>query len=133
MNQLYAGRTEDFADGVRRLVAFQDYEIGVWRERGEFVAYRNQCLHQGGPVCEGAIIGRVEAILDDKRHVLGERFSSEERHLVCPWHGWEYDVRTGECAGKRGWYLERYDVLERDGTVYVLVASSENDTAAIGR
>ena len=37
-----------------------DTEIGVFRHKGQFYAYSNTCLHQGGPACEGLIIAKVE-------------------------------------------------------------------------
>ena len=41
-------------------------------------------------------MGKVEAVLDEDKRQLRERFSTSEIHLVCPWHGWEFDVRTGQ-------------------------------------
>jgi nitrite reductase/ring-hydroxylating ferredoxin subunit len=115
------GTAADFEDGARRLIEVGDIEIGVIRHEGEFHAFENRCLHQGGPVCEGRIMGRVEAVLDDNRRLLGERFSSEKQHLICPWHGYEYDLRTGECAADPKLKLRRFEVVEEEGTLYVRV------------
>jgi nitrite reductase/ring-hydroxylating ferredoxin subunit len=75
----------------------------------------------GGPVGEGMIIGKTEAVLDADRRVLEERFSETEIHLVCPWHGWEYDIRTGEFAGDRSLCLKRFETAVRGDQVYVVV------------
>jgi nitrite reductase/ring-hydroxylating ferredoxin subunit len=40
---------------------------------------------------------------------------------VCPWHGWEYKLRTGECAPDPSLKLKRYDVVKREGGIYVVV------------
>jgi nitrite reductase/ring-hydroxylating ferredoxin subunit len=40
-------------------------------------------------------------------------------HIVCPWHGYEYKLETGECAADKKLKLRRYEVIERDGGVYV--------------
>jgi nitrite reductase/ring-hydroxylating ferredoxin subunit len=42
-------------------------------------------------------------------------------HLVCPWHGWEYDLTTGENVADRRLLLRRYPVLIRNGDVYLVV------------
>jgi nitrite reductase (NADH) small subunit len=118
-NELYAGRTGDFADGLRRILRTGDLEIGVFRIGGRWYAYRNLCLHQGGPVCEGELMPKVEAVLAEDRTLVGERFSDTEQHLVCPWHGWEYELETGRCVTVPSRELTAYDVVVRGDDVYV--------------
>ena len=97
-----------------------DNEIGVFRHRGRYYAYSNNCLHSGGPACEGLIIAKVEEhILPDKTSA-GLYFSDDETHFVCPWHGYEYDIATGEFIGDRRAKLRAYRVVERDGSIYVV-------------
>ena len=107
------------ADGVLATVA--GVEVGVFRVHGKLVAYENRCRHQGGPVCTGAVMGKLEAVLGPGGTIVEERFSEDELHLVCPWHGWEYDLATGECAADRRIRLRAFDVREEDGQVYVTV------------
>lgn len=115
------GTRADFTDDGRRIVRVGGTEIGVLQHDGRFVAYENRCVHQGGPVCEGRIIGKVEAVLADDKTMLGERFSERETHLVCPWHGYEYDLATGECAVDRNLRLRRFEVVEKGDEIYVVV------------
>jgi nitrite reductase (NADH) small subunit len=105
------------ADGVLATVA--GIEIGIFRVQGRLVAYENRCLHQGGPVCTGAVLGRLEAVLGPGGTIIEERFSTDELHLVCPWHGWEYDLSTGECAIDRRLRLRSFEVSEREGVIYL--------------
>jgi len=80
--------------GGRKLVEVADRPVGIFNVRGEFFALRNRCPHQGGPVCEGRLAGFVTG------SVPGEyRYSRPGEVLRCPWHGWEFDVRTGQ-----SWY-----------------------------
>ncbi|QIN80009.1 Rieske 2Fe-2S domain-containing protein [Rubrobacter marinus] len=118
--ELFAGKAHEYGEGSRKVVRDGETEIGVFRVDETFYAYDNYCLHQGGPVCEGVIIGKVEAVLDEDGGVIEERFSYSENHIVCPWHGWEYNVVTGECATDRRMRLKRYEVVLRGGEVYVL-------------
>src|SRR5262249_26359623 len=60
-----------------------DVEVGVFRVKGRLVAYENRCMHQGGPVCTGEIVGRYEQVLNSDGTVGGERFDETEPHLVC--------------------------------------------------
>jgi nitrite reductase/ring-hydroxylating ferredoxin subunit len=121
MAEHLAGVSHEFQEGGRKIVRIGETEIGIFRRTGLLYAYENRCLHQGGPVCEGLLMGKVEAVLDGGRRYLGEQFSDEEIHIVCPWHGWEYDLETGACAADRRLSLKRYRVVERGGEVYVVI------------
>ena len=57
----------------------QEFTVGekvicVANINGAVCALDNVCLHRGGPLGQGVVV-------DDK--------------LVCPWHGWQYDPKTG--------------------------------------
>jgi nitrite reductase/ring-hydroxylating ferredoxin subunit len=125
MREIMIGSRSDLSDGQRLVVSVGSRDVGVLEHDGEVFAYENRCLHQGGPVCEGLVIGKVETIVDADRTVRGERFSREEMHLVCPWHGWEYDLRTGVCATEPRWRLRAYQVTVRDGELYLVVPDEE--------
>jgi nitrite reductase/ring-hydroxylating ferredoxin subunit len=113
------GSLADFAAGERRFVTIGGREIGVLQWQGELFAYENRCIHQGGPVCEGVIIGQVETVFDERGRVSGQRFDDERPHLVCPWHGVEYDLRTGTCVVDRRRRIRSYPVQVRGEDVYV--------------
>lgn len=115
------GRVEDFDEVDRKLVLVANTKVGVFRVDGRFYAYENRCMHQGGPVCEGKVLGKVEALLDNDRSVIRERASDTEQHIVCPWHGYEYELTTGQAAGDGRLSLNPFNVVERDGMVYLLV------------
>ena len=121
MSEWLAGRLSDFDDEQRRVLSADGREIVVFRRNDRFYALDNTCLHMGGPVGEGILIGKVEAVISEDKRFLGERFSEEEIHIVCPWHGWEYDIETGQCAGDRRRRLGRYETEVRGEDVYVIV------------
>jgi nitrite reductase/ring-hydroxylating ferredoxin subunit len=114
------GKSSDLKEGERRVFFVGGGEIGVFRHGGELLAYSNYCLHQGGPACEGMTIARVEERLNPDKTSAGLFFSETEMNFVCPWHGYEYDMKTGECISDRRLKLRRYQVLERDGDIYVI-------------
>ena len=119
--EISLGPTKDFADGDRQLVTVGEFEIGVFRIGNDFRAYRNACPHQGGPVCEGLVIHRVEEVIAPDRTYAGMTFSDDVLHIACPWHGWEFDVRTGACAGDGKYKLRSYEVVDRGGELFVVV------------
>jgi nitrite reductase (NADH) small subunit len=96
-----------------------DREIGVFKYRGELHAYDNRCLHQGGPVCSGEVLGATTLVLGERGEALREILDEDRMRLVCPWHGWEYDLRTGQLAHDPRYRLRRFEVSVEDGVVYV--------------
>lgn len=84
-------RLEEFPPGSRRIVRVGGREIGVFRVDERFYAVRNRCPHQGAPLCIGRIFPRISSPQPGE-FALG----TGPPLLVCPWHGWQYDVSTGQ-------------------------------------
>ncbi len=120
MTEIHVARASDIPHGERRVVTHNGTEIGVFHWEGAFYAYENLCVHQGGPACEGLLMHKVEDVLASDRTFKGQRFSKDEIHFVCPWHGYEYDLKTGECAADRRLRLRRFQVIDRSGEIYVV-------------
>jgi len=121
MPQIFVCRDIEMRDGDVRIVRQDRLEIGVYRHAGAYYAYRNHCLHQGGPACEGVVKGKVVELLAPDKTYIGQTYDHDDPHIVCPWHGWEYKLRTGECAPDSSLKLKRYDVVQREGGIYVVV------------
>jgi nitrite reductase/ring-hydroxylating ferredoxin subunit len=62
----------------------------------------------------------TEERLDAERRSLGIHYQAGSLNIVCPWHGFEFDVRTGRHAGHAAMRLASYPVKVRDGGVYVV-------------
>jgi nitrite reductase/ring-hydroxylating ferredoxin subunit len=121
MGEVFVGKSADFNFNGRQIVQAGDVEIGVLHRAGEYFAYENLCVHQGGPACEGLIMAKVEEIVDDDKAYRGQRFLHDEPHIVCPWHGYEYELKTGECVPDRRLRLRKFDVITKGDDVYVIV------------
>lgn len=121
MARLAVCKQGEMKDGDVRIVEADKLQIGVFRHAGSYHAYSNHCLHQGGPACEGIIRGRVMDILGKDKTFQGQTYDEKDPHFVCPWHGWEYRLLTGECAADRNLRLRRFNIEEDDGVVYVVV------------
>jgi nitrite reductase/ring-hydroxylating ferredoxin subunit len=89
--QHVVARVGDIPPGGRLIVEVAGREIGIFNVDGRYYALRNRCPHQGGPLCTGLVAGGLEATRP------GEYAYDADRKLVrCPWHGWEFDVATGQ-------------------------------------
>ena len=120
MAQIFVCKDKEMQDGDVRIVRQDRLEIGVYRHAGSYYAYRNHCLHQGGPACEGVVKGKVVDLLGPDQSYLGQTYDHDDPHIVCPWHGWEYKLLTGVCAPDPRLSLRKFDVVEREGAVYVV-------------
>src|SRR5712692_9129776 len=112
MPECFVAKSTDMKAGDRRSVVSGRNEFGVFFKDGAYYAYSNYCVHAGGPACEGLIINKVVDVIAEDRTYQGQTFS-DEVHFACPWHGYEYDLKTGECVGDRRLKLRKFDVVRR--------------------
>lgn len=75
------GRIEDFPPSACISFELPDgSELAIYNVNGEFYATENFCPHKGAPLTEGTMCGHI---------------------VECGWHGWQFDVRSGECLTVR--------------------------------
>jgi nitrite reductase/ring-hydroxylating ferredoxin subunit len=80
------------------LVSMNGNQVVLYRKRDEVFALGNKCPHQGGSLCDGWVEGEI---------------------LVCPLHGWEFDVRSGACMTVPGERVARYRVSVEGDAIYL--------------
>ena len=92
MSERFAvARADSLPEGGRLIVDVNGRSIGIFRVRGRLYALLNRCPHEGAELCRGTLVGRLEA---DRP---GEyRHDPSRPLLACPWHGWEFDLATGQ-------------------------------------
>jgi nitrite reductase/ring-hydroxylating ferredoxin subunit len=115
--RVIVGRVSDFGNGDRRIVDVNGTSVGVFRIDDEFYALRNRCPHQFGPLCLGTLAPRVRS--GAPGHVT---IDSGPPLLACPWHGWEYDIATGQSfmgPGRGNRAARAYDVSVLPGSELV--------------
>ncbi|HEY2961575.1 MAG TPA: non-heme iron oxygenase ferredoxin subunit [Pyrinomonadaceae bacterium] len=96
---LIVGATDDIRPGACFRVELPDGdELAVYNVDGEFYATENFCPHKGAPLSEGMICGHV---------------------VECGWHGWRFDVRSGECLTVRE-RIKTFEVLVEDGSIKII-------------
>ncbi|MCS5734540.1 Rieske (2Fe-2S) protein [Herbiconiux daphne] len=114
-------RLEDLQEKERIVVDIDGKEVGVYFLNGEVRAWVNMCPHQGGPVCQGKIMPRTLQLVREGMKSGGLGFSETERHIVCPWHGMEFDILTGRHPSNQEVRLRGVPVRVVDGEVVVSV------------
>ena len=90
----------ELAPGSAKAIEVMGKPIALFNVGGTFFATDNACLHQGGPLGEGELMGEV---------------------VICPWHQWEYNVRTGEVVGNSSLKVVTYPVQIEGNDVKVAV------------
>lgn len=91
--------TAEVKPGQAIVVEVNGKTLAVFNVDGTFHAIDNTCVHRGGPLGEGDIHGNV---------------------VACPWHGWQFDVTTGECVKNPAAKVEVYQVKVEGENITVL-------------
>ena len=92
--------TSELAPGSSKAVEVNGKTIAIFNVDGTIYAIDNICLHQGGPLGEGNLVSEA---------------------VTCPWHFWEYNVRTGEMAGNSSVKVATYPVEIKGSDIRVAV------------
>jgi 3-phenylpropionate/trans-cinnamate dioxygenase ferredoxin subunit len=108
------GSVADVRRDGRLVARVNGREVGVVSDGGNGSLYgiRNRCPHHGGPLCLGRVGERVEG--DPGVYALSGR-----RTLRCPWHGWEFDLETGECLDEPSLRTAVYPVRVEGDRVFL--------------
>ncbi len=111
-----AARVDEIAPGTCRIVEVAGRSIGIFNVHGTFVAALNVCPHELAPVCRGRITGTMAPSQP------GEfRWEGQGEILRCPWHGWEFDLLTGQALADKRRHLRLFPVSVEEGTIYVTI------------
>ena len=97
--------------GGRKIVDLDGISVGVFHINGSYFAILNWCPHQGARLCEGKLWSSLES------SVPGEYTTSRPDEIIaCIYHGWEFDLRTGQsrCEPER-LRVRAYDVRVEPG------------------
>jgi nitrite reductase/ring-hydroxylating ferredoxin subunit len=84
-------RVGDIPEGERLIVEIGGRKVGVFNIGGSFHALLHSCPHAQGPLCEGDLLHPVFG--DGPGDV---RMDPDKVFLCCPWHGWLFDLASGQ-------------------------------------
>jgi nitrite reductase/ring-hydroxylating ferredoxin subunit len=108
-------RAADIPPGARKLVKVGTRDIVIFNLKGELFALSDKCPHRGGSLSRGRLTGVVCSTAPGTYD-----YTRPGEIIRCPWHGWEFDVRTGRswCDPQR-LRLMNYAVTIEPGTKLV--------------
>ncbi|OGW78535.1 MAG: hypothetical protein A2Z83_04205 [Omnitrophica bacterium GWA2_52_8] len=93
-----AAKKSDIPADTGYYVDLQGRDIALYNVEGQIHAMDAICPHQGGPLHEG---------------------SMTDGKAMCPWHGWEFDIKTGACVFNDAIKQQVYKAVEKDGDIYI--------------
>jgi len=93
-------KTSEIPPGTGKVIEAGGKTVAVFNCDGSFYAIDNTCKHRGGPLGEGMVSGAS---------------------VTCPWHGWEYDVTSGECSMDPAIKVQRFEVKVEGDDILVAV------------
>lgn len=91
---------EELPAGSAREVEHEGRIFALFNVGGEISAIDGICPHQGGPLAEGMVEGTI---------------------VTCPWHGWQFDVKTGQSTLGKDLRQSTFPVKVEDGSILVEV------------
>ena len=91
-------KKSEIPEDTGKRVEVNGKEIALFKNNGKVCAIYSVCPHQGGPLDEGGVT-------DGK--------------VTCPWHGWEFNVESGECTFNKSVKQPTFQVKEEGDDVYV--------------
>ena len=93
---------DELAPGKCKNIEVAGKYYAVYNVEGTYYCTDDECIHQGGPLGEGYLSGKC---------------------VSCPWHGWEFDVTTGECEDMPGEKLGTYATRLEGGKVQISIGT----------
>jgi 3-phenylpropionate/trans-cinnamate dioxygenase ferredoxin subunit len=111
MTKHVVARAEELPPGTRKRCMIDGRAVLVLNIKGELFALSDTCPHRGASLSGGILTGLVVADAPGEYH-----YARQGEILRCPWHAWEFDVRTGRshCDPKR-WRLMQHAVSRETG------------------
>jgi nitrite reductase (NADH) small subunit/3-phenylpropionate/trans-cinnamate dioxygenase ferredoxin subunit len=100
-------KATDLEPGSCLSVEIEGYGLALFNVAGTIYALDNTCPHAGGPLGEGTLRGEI---------------------VECPWHGWRFNVRTGEKPENPDFKVACYPVEVRDNEVRVMLPLASDTT-----
>ena len=121
MPEVKVARVDAFDDPGKKVFDVEGFEFGVFKIGGEFFAWENRCPHLDGPACQGKLIACTTEAVNADLTGRGREFHKSQINMACPWHGMEFDIRTGRHPTKGDIRLRSVPLRIEGGDIYATV------------
>lgn len=91
---------DELKSGECKVVVLKNRTLALYNVDDNYYATDNTCMHKGGPLGDGELDGII---------------------ITCPWHGWQYDVTTGENTWDSNTKVETFEVQIRADEVQIKI------------
>ncbi len=112
----YACKTTEVPADAAKIVSLGKMSVGVFKLNDGFHALLNVCPHRGAALCEGPVCGTTRQT--DKNEFIYDRAGELVR---CAWHGWEFDIRSGEFLVDPKVRTRRFDLSVEGDDIFIHV------------
>lgn len=116
MAEYRVGTIAEFPTGSHRVVQAGRLMVGVFNLDGELHALPNVCPHQFGPLAEGKVNGAFICTVETG---FKHAWIRSGEIVTCPWHGIEFDIRTGRSLASPRLAVRPYRVRVDGDEVFV--------------
>ncbi len=98
-NWILLGKVEELKKKTVQEVTVEGKVLALTYHKGAFGAVSGTCLHIGGPLGQGSI--------------------NEDGYIVCPWHQWMFDCKSGKARPGIEAQVAKYDLKEENGSLFI--------------
>ncbi|BFT72579.1 Rieske (2Fe-2S) protein [Paenibacillus sp. P36] len=112
---------EALPEGSFKIVQVGKRSVGVYNVKGDYYAVLNYCPHQGAELCKGPVCGTTL-----ESNVFEFIYGRDQEIVRCPWHGWEFDLKTGTSLFSEKVRTRSYPVVVENGTVHLVIGTETN-------
>lgn len=112
----YVADTCEVLEGQCKIVDVEGWSIGLYRVGDEYFALHNRCPHEGAELCKGPVCGTTLP-----SGVYDYQFGRDGEIVRCPWHGWEFEIKTGKAIFNDKVRTRSYKVHVEDGRIGILL------------
>ena len=95
-----AAKVSEITPGNGKTVEINGTPVAIFNVNGQFHAIHDTCVHAGGPLGDGFL---------------------EDNVVTCPWHGWKYDVTTGQSTVVPSAKVNTYEVKVEGDDIKIAV------------
>ncbi|WNR44043.1 Rieske (2Fe-2S) protein [Paenibacillus roseipurpureus] len=118
MAHYYVAEASSIPEGDHRIIEIEGRSIGIYNIKGEYHALANYCPHEGAELCKGPVCGTT---MPSK---VNEYIYGRDQEIVrCPWHGWEFDIKTGKSLFSEKVRTRKYALEIKDGQIHVIIGA----------
>lgn len=100
MMKIRMGKLSDIPPGKSLEKRILARRVAIFNDRGTLYGIEGDCKHMKASLATGGVADGI---------------------VTCKWHGWKYDLTSGECLGRPGMRLRQYEVVIEGDDIYLLI------------